>query len=60
LQTVVTGIETFGKSMTGAEAGDNAALLLRGVRRSQVRRGQVVRLPGRCRRRRCSRPASTC
>ena len=46
LQTVVTGIETFGKSMTGAEAGDNAALLLRGVRRSQVRRGQVVAAPG--------------
>jgi len=46
LQSVVIGIETFGKSMTSAEAGDNAALLLRGVRRWQVRRGQVVAQPG--------------
>jgi elongation factor Tu len=45
LSTVVTGVETFGKTMTHAEAGDNAALLLRGVRRSQVRRGQVIAAP---------------
>ncbi len=32
--------------MECAEAGDNAALLLRGVRRHQVRRGQVVAAPG--------------
>ena len=44
--TVVTGVETFGKTMERAEAGDNAALLLRGVRRHQVRRGQVVAAPG--------------
>jgi elongation factor Tu len=44
--SVVTGIETFGKTMEHAEAGDNAALLLRGVRRHQVRRGQVVAAPG--------------
>jgi elongation factor Tu len=44
--SVVTGVETFGKTMTFAEAGDNAALLLRGVRRHQVRRGQVVAAPG--------------
>jgi elongation factor Tu len=44
--TVVTGVETFGKTMEHAEAGDNAALLLRGVRRQQVRRGQVVAAPG--------------
>jgi elongation factor Tu len=43
---VVTGVETFGKPMDRAEAGDNAALLLRGVRRHQVRRGQVVAAPG--------------
>jgi elongation factor Tu len=43
---VVTGVETFGKPMDRAEAGDNAALLLRGVRRHQVRRGQVVAQPG--------------
>ncbi len=46
LSTVVTGVETFGKAMERAEAGDQAALLLRGVRRSQVRRGQVVAAPG--------------
>ncbi|GGU13126.1 elongation factor Tu [Nocardioides albus] len=40
------GMETFGKSLESAEAGDNAAVLLRGVKRDQVRRGQVVALPG--------------
>jgi elongation factor Tu len=40
------GLETFGKSLESAEAGDNAALLLRGVKRDEVRRGQVVALPG--------------
>ncbi len=44
--SVVTSVETFGKAMERAEAGDNAALLLRGVRRHQVRRGQVVSAPG--------------
>ncbi len=43
---MVTGVETFGKTMERGEAGDNAALLLRGVRRGQVRRGQVVAAPG--------------
>ena len=46
LSAVVTGVETFGKPMERGEAGDNAALLLRGVRRHQVRRGQVVACPG--------------
>jgi elongation factor Tu len=46
VSTVVTGLETFGKALERAEAGDNAALLLRGVKRDQVRRGQVVALPG--------------
>jgi elongation factor Tu len=44
--TVVTGVETFGKPMERAEAGDQAALLLRSIRRGQVRRGQVVAAPG--------------
>jgi len=44
--SVVTSVETFGKTMAHAEAGDNAALLLRGVRRHQVRRGQVIVAPG--------------
>ncbi|WP_233358856.1 elongation factor Tu [Thermomonospora amylolytica] len=46
LSTVATGLETFGQVMDHAEAGDNAAVLLRGVRREQVRRGQVVSAPG--------------
>src|SRR5215469_12706525 len=46
LSAVVTGVETFGKPMERGEAGDNAALLLRGVRRHHVRRGQVVAHPG--------------
>ncbi|MEV0399140.1 elongation factor Tu [Actinoallomurus sp. NPDC050550] len=46
LTTVATGLETFGQSMDHAEAGDNTAVLLRGVRREQVRRGQVVAAPG--------------
>ncbi|HEX6675213.1 MAG TPA: elongation factor Tu [Actinomycetes bacterium] len=44
--TVCTGLETFGRTLDRAEAGDNAALLLRGVKRQQVQRGQVVCLPG--------------
>ncbi|MGW5682070.1 elongation factor Tu [Nonomuraea sp. NPDC003754] len=43
---VVTGVETFGRTMERGEAGDNAAVLLRGVRREQVRRGQVLAAPG--------------
>jgi elongation factor Tu len=46
MTTVVTGVETFGKTMDYAQAGDNAALLLRGLRRQQVRRGQVVAAQG--------------
>ncbi|MFH9086363.1 elongation factor Tu [Streptomyces sp. NPDC017673] len=45
-ETVVTGIETFGKPMQEAQAGDNVALLLRGVPRDAVRRGHVVAAPG--------------
>ena len=43
---MVTSVETFGKTMEVAQAGDNAALLLRGVGRHQVRRGQVLAAPG--------------
>ncbi|MFF2654721.1 elongation factor Tu [Streptomyces sp. NPDC058045] len=46
LETVVTGLETFGRPMSEAQAGDNVALLLRGVPRDAVRRGQVVAAPG--------------
>jgi len=46
VETVVTGLETFGKPMDSAQAGDNVALLLRGVARDSVRRGHVVAAPG--------------
>jgi elongation factor Tu len=46
IRSVVTSVETFGKTMDSAQAGDNAALLLRGVGRHQVRRGQVLAAPG--------------
>jgi elongation factor Tu len=46
LTSVATGLETFGKSLESAQAGDNAAVLLRGVKREQVQRGQVVAVPG--------------
>ncbi len=46
VETVVTGVETFGKPMEEAQAGDNVALLLRGVPRDAVRRGHIVAAPG--------------
>ncbi|WP_405909786.1 MULTISPECIES: elongation factor Tu [unclassified Streptomyces] len=46
VDTVVTGLETFGKPMDEAQAGDNVALLLRGVPRDAVRRGHIVAAPG--------------
>ncbi|MFJ2396882.1 MULTISPECIES: elongation factor Tu [unclassified Streptomyces] len=46
VDTVVTGLETFGKPMAEAQAGDNVALLLRGVPRDAVRRGHIVAAPG--------------
>ena len=45
-KTVVTGIEMFRKQLDYAEAGDNAGLLLRGVSREDVERGQVIAKPG--------------
>jgi len=45
-KTVVTGIEMFKKSLDYAEAGDNAGVLLRGISREQVERGQVLSKPG--------------
>jgi elongation factor Tu len=43
---VCTGLETFGKTLEFASAGDNAALLLRGVKRDEVVRGQAVAATG--------------
>ena len=45
-QTVVTGIEMFHKELDAAEAGDNAGILLRGIARTEVERGQVLAKPG--------------
>ncbi len=44
--TVVTGIEMFHKLMDFAEAGDNVGLLLRGVNKTDIERGQVLAKPG--------------
>ncbi len=45
-KTVATGIEMFRKQLDYAEAGDNAGVLLRGISREQVERGQVLAKPG--------------
>ena len=45
-KVVVTGIEMFRKSLDFAEAGDNAGVLLRGINREDVERGQVLAKPG--------------
>jgi len=45
-KTVVTGLEMFQKTLDYAQAGDNAGALLRGVKREEVERGQVVAKPG--------------
>ena len=46
ISTTVTGIEMFRKQMDYTEAGDNCGLLLRGTKREEVERGQVVIKPG--------------
>ncbi len=45
-KTVVTGIEMFNKSLDEGRAGDNAGLLLRGIKKEDVERGQVLSKPG--------------
>src|SRR5918999_1587076 len=45
-KTVVTGIEMFRKMLDEAQAGDNAGILLRGTKKDEVRRGQVLAKPG--------------
>lgn len=45
-QSVVTGIEAFKKNLDRGQAGDNAGLLLRGIEREQIERGQVIVKPG--------------
>jgi len=45
VRTTITGVETFRKSMTEGEAGDNVGLLLRGLARNDVRRGMLMAKP---------------
>jgi elongation factor Tu len=45
-ETTVTGIEMFKKEMDFAQAGDNAGILLRGIEKDAVQRGQVLAAPG--------------
>jgi elongation factor Tu len=45
-KTVVTGVEMFRKILDEGQAGDNVGLLLRGIGRKDVERGQVVSIPG--------------
>jgi elongation factor Tu len=46
LKSVVTGVEMFRKLLDRGEAGDNAGLLLRGIDKDDIRRGQVIAAPG--------------
>ncbi|GAA3686831.1 MULTISPECIES: elongation factor Tu [Yimella] len=46
VKTTVTSIEMFNKMLDSGQAGDNAALLLRGIKREDVERGQVIAKPG--------------
>ncbi|MDR1197006.1 MAG: elongation factor Tu [Candidatus Nomurabacteria bacterium] len=45
-KSVVTGIEAFKKSLDQGQAGDNAGILLRGIERTDIERGQVIAKPG--------------
>jgi len=45
-KTVVTGIEMFNKSLNRGECGDNAGILIRGIKKEDVQRGQVLAKPG--------------
>jgi elongation factor Tu len=46
MKTVVTGVEMFRKLLDHGEAGDNVGLLLRGLKREEIERGQVLAAPG--------------
>ncbi len=61
LQTVCTGVEMFRKLLDQGQAGDNVGVLLRGTKREEVERGQVLAKPGsRSRRTRSSAARCTC
>ena len=58
--TVVTGVEMFRKLLDFAEAGDNIGVLLRGVQRTEIERGQVLAKPAAFIRTRTSWARCTC
>ena len=45
-KTTVTGLEMFNKSLEESQAGDNVGILLRGLKKEEIRRGQVLAKPG--------------
>jgi len=46
IKTIVTGVEMFNKTLDEGQAGDNVGVLLRGTKKEEVRRGQVLAKPG--------------
>jgi elongation factor Tu len=60
VKTTVTGVEMFRKLLDQGQAGDNVGVLLRGTKRDDVERGQVLASRVRSRRTRSSRPRCTC
>jgi elongation factor Tu len=46
IKTVVTGVEMFKKTLNEGQAGDNAGLLLRGIKKEDIERGMVIAAPG--------------
>jgi elongation factor Tu len=46
VKTTITGIEMFNKSLSEGQAGDNAGLLVRGLKKEDITRGQVLAIPG--------------
>ena len=46
IKTTVTGVEMFNKSLSEGQAGDNAGILLRGTKKEEIHRGQVLAKPG--------------
>ena len=59
-KTTCTGVEMFRKLLDQGQAGDNVGILLRGTKREDVERGQVLCKPARSSRTRTSRPRCTC
>ena len=60
VKTIVTGVEMFRKLLDQGQAGDNIGALLRGTKREDVERGQVLASPARSRRTPISMPRSMC